>query len=90
MRAQLQVDPREAAIDGAYVNVFGGPGVTTVWLGDPEFEGAARGTTTTNSLRVSATLPLAAGRDPATLSQDPSVRLQGDTLVVQRVPFFPA
>ncbi|HIO21787.1 MAG TPA: hypothetical protein EYN18_05245, partial [Nitrospirales bacterium] len=51
---QLNIDPREAYVNQAYLNVYGGTGATTVWVDDLQFSGIVR----PKALRPSSSLPL--------------------------------
>lgn len=105
LRATLgpQVDEREAFVDQLLLNVYGGPGITNVWIDDLKLMGVvARSMTPDGTEHGKKDIQLvgnnAAGLErlpapwEATDSSEttvPDVRLQGNVLVVGGKPFFP-
>ena len=100
MRSQIgpQVDPREAFLDLAVLNVYGGPNLTSVWIDDL----ATHHQVDTSNLRAGSVAPRSVvsrltdhsmataqpteARDPGTV--DPA-QLEGSVLVAGGRPLFP-
>ncbi len=90
MRIELgrPVDPREAFVDAIFVNAYGGPGVTNVWIADLELAGHARPLVG----HVAAVQQASQESEPFTRAQSPAareVRFDGSVLTVDGRPFFP-
>jgi hypothetical protein len=97
------VDAREAFVDQLVLNVYGGPGITSVWIDDLEITGVVARTSVANgAMQGNGEARLAASETPlperlpatweATNAADnsvPEVRLQGNVLLVGGKPFFP-
>jgi hypothetical protein len=96
------VDTREAYVDQLVLNVYGGPGVTHLWIDDLEVTGVVPRVDVENVSNIDRNVRLAAGAEPspqrlpapweASDAADkgvPDVRLQGNLLVVGGKPFFP-
>ncbi len=60
-RVKTSVDPRQAYVDHIVVNAFGGPGVTELWIRDPELSGVARYEPTLSQPSFSRDEPASAG-----------------------------
>lgn len=99
LRAQFgsHIDPREAFVDRIILNVYGGLGVTNVWIDDLETESHVTATQSksavrdSTSLAGSASLPGARARAetaPASSGTN-KVRVQGSILTVDGQPYFP-
>jgi hypothetical protein len=90
-----QVDPREAYVDLILLNVYGGPGVTNVWVDDLEIAGLVApepAGSVTEPIAVTGGLrPLPAVRPPVWPGGQgvPGVELKGRILLVGGKPFFP-
>ncbi len=80
-----QVDHREAYIDRILINVYGGPGITDVWVDDLEIEGFVG-----KRIDPAATARGQTDREKQTQSsQGPLIELQDSQLTVAGKPFFP-
>jgi hypothetical protein len=95
LRAQFSfdIDPREAFIDLAVVNVYGGTGVTNVWLDDLELSGQVMQVrfddpAAAASAGGSTALPPGYRPPPGTPSSGEHTRLQGSVLMVHGRPMF--
>jgi hypothetical protein len=96
LRAQFgrDVDPREAYIDRILLNVYGGPGVTNVWIDDleivavvsPQAVGQPAPATTPVGPAVASTPLPSTWADAAGV---PKVERSGPVLLVGGKPFFP-
>ncbi|MDY0166311.1 MAG: hypothetical protein RBS80_07190 [Thermoguttaceae bacterium] len=93
LRAELgsSVDGREVFVDAIVLNVYGGPGVTNVWIDDLEIAGHVAGGTADESV----TPPFNAGDhlpkffpEPGTVGR-PAVAVSGGVLTVDGRAFFP-
>jgi hypothetical protein len=93
LRAQLgaAVDGREAYLSDLLLNVYGGPGITNVWIDDLEMAGfvaSSAGSTGAAAPpgggQTAAAAATAAGRQAAR-----AVQLRGSVLLVTGRPFFP-
>ncbi len=104
LRSQLgtDVDGREAYIQRVLLNVYGGPGVTNVWIDDLEISGyvsAAPLSAGAASLRPAPRPPVAEAILPGSLPgprrgnlesrSGPGVRLSGSVLLADGEPIFP-
>jgi hypothetical protein len=97
LRAQFgrDVDAREAYVDRLLLNVYGGPGVTTVLVDDLEVAGAVAPPAPPSASPTGAAPPdgHAAPRDlPATWAGGagvPKIERSGSLLLVDGKPFFP-
>jgi hypothetical protein len=93
MRNELNrdVDSREAYADALVLNVYGGPGVTNIWIDDLEVSGvvpvepAAAGARTNGPTLPSTEPPQGAPSGPPA----PPVELRWPLLLVAGKPFFP-
>ncbi len=89
LRSQFgpQVDPREAYVDALLVNVYGGPGTTSVWLDDLEIVGVVSptGVQDATAAHPTALPPTQAAAVPTAV---PKVELRR-LLEVGGRPFFP-
>ncbi|MHC4400554.1 MAG: hypothetical protein ACYTG0_12835 [Planctomycetota bacterium] len=100
LQLRLEVDPREAYLDRVLLNVFGGPGVTNLWVDDLDVAGyvglppgaaeALVGDSASGSLGATSN---AAGSqagvaDPATGVPHRRVKLDGSVLLVDDWPQF--
>jgi len=93
LRSELgpHVDPGGAHLDGVLLNVYAGPGATTVWIDDLDIGGyveASHASPAARSGTGAARHPgwtLRGGND----SPEARVRLVGSTLQVDGRPFFP-
>lgn len=88
MRTQLgpDVDGREAYLDRILLNVYGGPGVTNVWIDDLDISGFVdRQAGGAGSQRPSGGSRSAG----AGVSEPHPVELKGSVLLVEGRPFFP-
>jgi hypothetical protein len=85
------VDPREAYVQAVLLNVYGGPGTTTVWVDDLDIAGyVGRGA----QAAAPATPAPAIGRLPAVATPDATrrrrkIELSGRVLLVDGRPVFP-
>lgn len=96
LRAQHgpQVDPREAYVDSILLNVYGGPGATTVWVDDLEVAGVVSPANGPSAVvQAAAEEPMLA---PAARASHwpggrgtPRVEFKGRLLLVDGKPFFP-
>lgn len=94
MRAEMKtpVDEREAYVDLVLLNIYGGPGPTTAWIGELETTGSVTtgdspaASQLNRSTTGSAPLRAAAFNQRAKAA---SVELQGKTLMVGGRPMFP-
>ncbi len=106
LRAEFgpEVDPREAYVDAILLNVFGGPGVTHVWIDDLDIAGYVGAEPESRQLpapdtasRASSPAPrmdttgwTGGGRsDPGRAVPSPRIELVGSVLLVDGKPFFP-
>jgi hypothetical protein len=97
MRVQLgrDVDAREAYVDRVLLNVYGGPGLTTVWVDDLEVAGVVspQATAQAASSEVAQSDPRPSTRDLPAIwvgsSGVPSIERSGSLLLVGGKPFFP-
>lgn len=100
LRAQHgpQVDPREAYVDTILLNVYGGPGTTTVWVDDLEVAGVV--TPSTAAPGAASEVVQASAEEPAYSPAarasawpggrgTPRVEFKGRLLLVDGKPFFP-
>jgi len=93
LRSELgpQIEPGGAYLDRVLLNVYGGPGTTTVWIDDLDIGGYVEAS------HAPGATPLAKGSAPragwaplgANGSPGPRVRLIGSTLQVDGRPLFP-
>ncbi len=88
------VDAGEAYVDRIVLNLYGGPGVTNVWIDDLEVTGVvgreATETTVSVASRVTQPLPATDDRPPgARADAVPKVELRSSLLLVGGKPFFP-
>ncbi len=89
------VDAREAYVDRILINVYGGPGVTNVWVDDFEIAGAVSPQAAGPAVAASATLsgPILSTPDISTAwpggASVPAVDRSGPLLLVGGKPFFP-
>jgi len=97
LRAQMGpgVDGREAYVDRVLLNVYGGPGTTTVWIDDLDIAGyvAAPPQTDTAALPTGPTAAVGPSApvlpDTVGISQRRRVELLGSVLTVEGRPMFP-
>ncbi|MEN6448940.1 MAG: hypothetical protein ABFC96_00475 [Thermoguttaceae bacterium] len=103
LRTQLgpQVDEREAYVDAVFVNVYGGPGTTNVWIDDleavgrvarqrddtPSRGGSFDGATASWAPRGLVRLPPVDRAQPS--SPQHTVKLSNSFLTIDGRPFFP-
>jgi hypothetical protein len=88
LRTQLgpQVDGREAYVDQVLLNVYGGPGVTNVWIDDLDIAGfVARRSGPAETAPSPGGPPLSVAGRPG----GHRVELAGSVLTVEGRPFFP-
>ena len=73
LRMQLgpQVDGREAYVDAVLLNVYGGPGVTNVWIDDLEVSGFVPAAWTSNTSAAASLAPLVPVRLPPVEAERP-------------------
>lgn len=85
LRAKLRapVDTRSAYLESAIVNIYGGPGTTAVWLGQPEPTGRV-----VPAARDGAEARTIGSNDPRTMPAASPERVTGRLIVAGR-PFFP-
>lgn len=100
LRAQLgpHVDPREAYVDAMLLNVYGGPGITNVWIDDLEVAGVIAPEIDDSRVVPAAAVgslgPPGIAAPPGSTSwastrRAPSVEFKGRLLLVDGKPFFP-
>jgi hypothetical protein len=93
LRAELgpQVDPREAYIDQVLLNIYGGPGTTTVSIDQLEVSGVIGpgGAVEANLADYQQVPPDPTATPAAEATPARQVRLQGPQLVVDGRPIFP-
>jgi hypothetical protein len=85
-RGRLNVDPREAYLDAVLLNIYGGPGVTHVWIDDLELAGFVEGFTGANE-----SIALTRWSPPQMAPSAPpkaKVEMNGSLLIVEGHPFF--
>lgn len=90
LRLGPEVDVRGAYVDQLALNVYGGPGITTVWLDALDLAGyvpVAAGSPAPGQLATH--LQDAAGAPGNAAVTGPRIELEGTVLVVNRRPFFP-
>ena len=84
LEAGCEVDTREAYIDEILLNIYGGPGVTNVWIDDLDIAGYVA----SGPVRAGTAAPV--GRATAVTPNEPSkVRMVGSTLTVNDHAMFP-
>jgi hypothetical protein len=88
LRTQLGpgVDGREAYLDRILLNVYGGPGLTNVWIDDLDVAGFVAAGPTAEAPAIPPGSPRSAG---VGRPDDHSVALVGSVLMVEGRPFFP-
>ncbi len=86
-----QVDGREAYVDTLLLNVYGGPGVTNVWIGEVEVAGFVTVDETRHQANGAdmANRSAAAGAAQAVEPRMPAVRMVGGELRIDGRPMFP-
>lgn len=105
LRAEMgaAIDPREAHIERILLNVYGGPGVTNVWIDDLDIGGYVGMTPATpatpadddgpNPAAPATSLETAgwtgSGSERAATVRPGPIRLDGSLLLVEGRPFFP-
>jgi hypothetical protein len=93
LRQQLgpNVDEREAYLDAILINVFGGPGVTNVWIDDLDIAGYVSLNASPGG-QIVAPYPRIGGATPANMPAIPKrfdIQLSGSMLSVDGWPTFP-
>jgi hypothetical protein len=88
------VDPREAYVDRIMLNVYGGPGVTNVWVDDLEVGGIVPAESISPNQDAvldsrSAMVATGAAQPSSAAGQMPRVELKSSLLLVDGKPFFP-
>ena len=84
LEAGPEIDTREAYIDEILLNIYGGPGVTNVWIDDLDIAGYVA----SGPIQAGTTAPI--GRSVSTPVAPPSkVRMVGSTLTVNNHAMFP-
>ena len=87
------VDPREAYISRIVLNIYGGPGITNVWIDDLDIAGYVQTTTTSTASVAPAAAPSntpwqSANMPMADADSQRRVRLDRSVLLVDGRPFF--
>ncbi len=97
------VDGREAFLGAVFLNVYGGPGTTNVWIDDLDIAGFVGASSVQSSTTPPGTVGKgsagdagskrisrgSAGRRTAAGVQPPAARLVGSVLIAEDRPFFP-
>ena len=91
--SRSKIDVRESYIDLVVVNVYGGKGITSVWLGNPEIDGQtqqSRRPATTDVVSQSFRPVRRVAHDESTASAAPVARVttDGNMLFIGKRPLF--
>ena len=82
LRARLgsQIDVSDPYLDTLVLNIFGGPGETNVWIGEPKLKG---------QVVVDGVRRMKLGKKNGTTNNEQLVRIEGNILMVEGKPFLP-